>query len=108
MVEWQEAWPRFEKSYLFSDLLILRLLDDSKGKKFWKNGCKYEGEWKDSKKDGTGKKEVMYLWLIITLHDDSIGKWFGAMGEIYEGGWKDNKMHGFGKIEMIYFMIYWF
>jgi len=37
------------------------LLDDSIGKMLEKNGDRYEGEWKDGKKHGQGKKEVIYF-----------------------------------------------
>ena len=40
-------------------------------------GDKYEGEWKDEKKDGKGK--FCY-----------------SNGDIYEGGFLDNQKHGFG------------
>jgi len=36
--------------------LILIFFDDSIGKFFWINGDRYEGEWKDDKKHGYGKK----------------------------------------------------
>ena len=30
--------------------------NDNSGRIFWNNGSKYEGEWKDDKKHGHGKK----------------------------------------------------
>jgi len=37
------------------------LFDDSIGKWFWNNGDRYEGEWKDGKEHGQGKKQVITL-----------------------------------------------
>jgi len=48
---------KVRKSYLLYDLLILTLFDDSKGKWFGNSGDRYEGEWKDGKKHGQGKKK---------------------------------------------------
>ena len=41
----------------------------------WPDGRKYDGEYKDDKKDGQGT----YTW---------------PDGKRYEGGWKDSKQHG--------------
>ena len=38
------------------DLLILISFNASKGKSFWNNGDRYEGEWKHGEMDGQGKK----------------------------------------------------
>jgi len=46
--------------------LILTLFDDSKGKWFYDNGIMYEGEWKDDKKHGQGKKKGFTLLFINT------------------------------------------
>jgi len=43
--------------------LILTLFDDTLGEYFWNNGNRYEGEWKDDKKHGQGKKEVIYFMI---------------------------------------------
>ena len=45
----------------------------------WKNGTKYEGDFEDDKKHGTGT----YIWPNETR---------------YEGAWVDNKRNGFGKL----------
>ena len=42
-----------------------------------KSGDRYEGQWKDGKRDGQGT-------------------WFFTNGDRYEGQWKDNKQHGRG------------
>jgi len=39
------------------------LFDDSLGKWFGNNGDKYEGEYKDDKKHGQGKKEAIYFMI---------------------------------------------
>lgn len=43
------------------------------------NGDKYDGNWKDGKKNGQGKMNF-------------------ANGDEYEGLWKDDKMNGHGKM----------
>jgi len=52
-----KSMARVRKSDLLCVLLILTLFDDSKGKLFWNNEIEYEGEWKDGKEHGQGKKE---------------------------------------------------
>jgi hypothetical protein len=51
---------------------------NGKGIYSWKDGRKYEGDYKDDKKEGFG----IYVW---------------ADGRRYEGGWKNGKQHGEGK-----------
>ena len=51
---------------------------DGKGVFTWKDGRRYEGEYKEDKKDGFG----IYI----------------AKGKKYEGGWKDGHQHGEGTI----------
>jgi len=46
------------------DFLIRTMFDDSKGKWFGYFGIIYDGEWKDDKNHGQGKKEVINLCLI--------------------------------------------
>jgi len=43
--------------------LILTLFDDSIGEWFGANGDRYNGEWKDNKKHGMGKKEVIFFMI---------------------------------------------
>jgi len=38
------------------------VFDDFTGKYFWNNE-RYEGEWKNDKKHGQGKKEVIYFMI---------------------------------------------
>ena len=49
-----------------------------RGKRVWDDGDVYEGEWKDGKKHGAGK----YTY---------------ASGSVYEGDWLNGKRHGKGK-----------
>jgi len=55
-----------------SNWLFLTLFYDSIGKFFYPYENRYEGEWKDGKKHGLGKKEVINLWFI----DSNILWWF--------------------------------
>ena len=50
---------------------------EGKGIEKWNDGRRYEGDFKNGKKDGEGKFE----W---------------ANGSKYVGSWKDDKMHGIG------------
>jgi len=58
-----KSMAKVRKSYLFYDLLIQTLLDDSKGKEFWNNGDRYEGEYKNGIIHGKGKKQVIYFMI---------------------------------------------
>ena len=49
----------------------------NRGVYFWKDGRKYEGEYKNDKKEGFGK----YYW---------------TDGRRYEGQWRNGKQHGKG------------
>jgi len=67
-----KCMAKVRNKWLLYDLLIQTLFDDSIGKWFWNNGNRYEGEWKDDKKHGQGKKQVITLWFI----DSNIVWWF--------------------------------
>jgi len=49
------------RNFLIYVLLIFTLFDNFLGELFWNNGDRYEGEFKDGKYHGQGKKEVIYL-----------------------------------------------
>jgi len=56
------------------------------GKFFWNDGDRYEGEWKDNKMHGQGKKSAFLNYLLIlTLFNAFIGKNFWNDGNRYEG-----------------------
>jgi len=42
------------------------MFDDSLGKWFGNNGDKYEGEWKNGKMHGQGKKEVINFMIYLS------------------------------------------
>ena len=67
------------------------------GKFFYYGGNKYEGEWKDDKKHGQGKKSDLFNNLLISLLNTFIGKFIWKYGDIYEGEWENDKKHGKGK-----------
>jgi len=56
-----KSMAKVRKSDLLCYLLIQTLFNDSKGKLFWDNEIRYEGEWKDGKKHGQGKKKGFTL-----------------------------------------------
>ena len=60
---------KVRNKWLLYNLLILTLFDDLIGEWFGNNGNRYEGEWKDGKEHGQGKKQVITLWLIYTNND---------------------------------------
>ena len=76
-------------------LLILTLLNTSIGEFFHNDGNRYEGECKNNKAHGQGKKsDLLNDLLVLTLFDTLIGKLFFNKGNRYEGEWKVNKQHG--------------
>jgi len=85
-----------KKSDLLQDLLIPTLFNNIfVGKLFYNNGGRYEGEWKDGKKHGQGKKSDL---LILTLFNNIfVGKFFCKNGDKYEGEWEAGWINGKGK-----------
>ena len=78
--------------------MILTLFITLSGKFFCNNGNIYEGEWKDDKKHGQGKKSYLLNdLLILTLLNSFIGEFFCKNGERYEGKWKSGWINGSGK-----------
>ena len=81
-------------------LLILTLANDIIGSIFYSDGQIFQGEWKDSQKNGQGKKSdfncIFFIDSCIVLFA-VIGKFFYNDGNRYEGEWKDGKKHGQGK-----------
>jgi len=51
------SMAKVRKSDLLYYLLIITSFNDSIGNMFYDNGDRYEGEWKDGKRHGKGKKE---------------------------------------------------
>ena len=69
-----------------------------KGKIFYNDGKIYEGEFKDGKKHGQGKKsDLLNNLLILTLFNTLIGKFFCNNGDKYEGEWEEGWINGKGK-----------
>jgi len=52
------------------------------------NGDRYEGEWKEDKKDGKGS--VVY-WIV--------GTYYYVNGDVHEGDWKNGVLEGHGRIK---------
>ena len=75
--------------------MTLALFNALIGKEFLNDGDRYEGEYKDSYKDGRGKKEGDLL--ILTFFNAFIGKKFWKNGDVYEGEWKKDKISGMGR-----------
>ena len=70
---------------------------------YYKNGDKYEGNWKDNKKDGKGsfyynEKEEVYKGNFINDYPNGNGIYYFKNGDRYEGLFKDGKKHGEGTI----------
>ena len=71
-----------------------------KGILLQENGDKYEGEFKNSKKDGKGKITYENGWIyegnFANDKQNGFGKMTQSDNEKYEGEWKDGKMNGEG------------
>jgi len=52
-----KSMAKVRKRDLLYYLLIQTFFDDAKGKLFWDNEIRYEGEWKDGEEHSQGKKE---------------------------------------------------
>ena len=87
------------------------IIDDKreiKGVMIYNNGARYEGEWKDNKKNGKGifisshylncenKPGLKYEGEFFDDKFDGYGKVLYSNGDRYEGEWKNNKQYGKG------------
>jgi len=54
----------FIELFIDSNKLFIALI----GKYFWISGNRYEGEWKDDKKNGQGNKSALLNCLLILTH----------------------------------------
>ena len=81
-----------------NNLLILTLFNTLIGTSFYNDGGRYEGEFKDGKKHGQGKKsDLLNNLLILTLFNTLIGTSFYDDGGRYEGEWEADWINGKGK-----------
>ena len=60
---------------------------DGRGIFTWVDGKKYDGEWKDGKRNGHGNMTYGH------------GNMTYANGDVYDGEWKSSKRHGKGKMK---------
>ena len=77
-----------------------------RGIKIWKEGDKYEGEWKDNNKHGKGKyiwgkinkkfEDDYYIGDFINDKREGKGTKYYNSGSYYVGNWKNNKRNGKG------------
>jgi hypothetical protein len=69
---------------------------------FFSNGDKYEGDWKDNKRDGEGKfinKKGRYEGEFKDDLKEGKGTFFYNNGNVYDGYYKDNhKVKGLGTL----------
>ena len=82
---------------------LVRGKKEGKGICYYKNGDKYDGNFKDDKKEGKGsffynEKGEIYQGNFANDYPNGIGKYFFKNGDRYEGMFKDGKMHGEGTI----------
>jgi hypothetical protein len=75
---------------------------NGEGTMIYPDGSKYEGEWKDNKRDGFGifiyPKGSKYMGYWERNKRSGLGAYNHYKGESYIGEWKNNKKHGVGKL----------
>ncbi|XP_047342383.1 phosphatidylinositol 4-phosphate 5-kinase 1-like [Impatiens glandulifera] len=92
-----------EKFLPNGDLYIGRFsgyLPQGLGKYLWKDGCRYEGEWKRGKANGKGK----FYWPSSATFEgefkagrmDGFGTFIGSNGDSYSGYWSCDRKQGYG------------
>ncbi|CDW72832.1 UNKNOWN [Stylonychia lemnae] len=74
-----------------------------KGKQVWKDGAKYEGEWRDGKANGKGTffhvNGDIYEGEFKDDRANGYGTYYHKNGSKYIGSWKDDLKDGFGREE---------
>ena len=78
-------------------------IKDGYGICYYENGDKYDGNWKDNKKEGKGsffynEKGEIYKGNFCNDLPNGMGIYYFKNGDRYEGMFKDGKMHGEGTI----------
>lgn len=71
------------------------------GQPFWNDLRRYEGEFKDDKIHGQGKKEVFIWFVDYTFSETSIGKFFWSNGRRHQGKVKN------GSLPLLFFKLYY-
>ena len=75
---------------------------NGEGTMIYPDGSKYEGKWKDHKRDGFGifiyPKGSKYMGYWEKNKRSGLGAFNHYKGESYVGEWKNNKKHGVGKL----------
>ena len=79
------------------------MMKEGYGVYYYQNGDKYDGQWKDDKKEGKGYffyKETGEVYKGNFSNDlpNGIGIYYFKNGDRYEGSFKDGKKHGKGTI----------
>ena len=78
-------------------------IKDGYGICYYENGDKYDGNWKDNKKEGKGsyfynEKGEVYKGNFCNDFPNGMGIYYFKNGDRYEGMFKDGKKHGEGTI----------
>jgi len=71
----------------------------------WKNGARYEGDWREGYACGIGKyyypDGCVHEGMFIHDEANGYGKYTYKNGNIYSGDWKEGKKEGRGKLTYI-------
>ena len=81
----------------------LEVVKHGKGVQLWKDGAKYDGEWRDGKANGKGTfyhvNGDVYEGDFKDDRANGYGTYYHKNGSKYTGSWRDDLKDGFGREE---------
>lgn len=100
MARFESRWTRSVSHIPRSLLLSFRDLDSTRY--VWKNGDRYDGEWRENKvghrfqPPGGYIRFFFFFFCLIRLQKCGRGRKTFVNGDEYNGEWKNDRPHGFG------------